>query len=368
MASSPPLALVKQTLRNQLGTPLSADSQKGEVDAHTNKKMKFPTSLNTPAKMQQALEHLYPKGDITVSRTPTLVILVGPPASGKTTVKKIIPNFDFENCVNLDVDKLATHAGLGAAHYSQAIRYIAKDTIGKTFNLLLDTTGKMTNVVKYVVDRAHAANYRIVLTIVYSPIEICVERAKGRNRENNAERDTLVSQGISKPQVRGSFPIQSIVTAYKEFVLGHIASFYLVEEPGNAKILSQINDVYLFDNSKRKPVIIYKHIEGMHMPPATEFRPFYNLAICTTAPFFRKIPKTELKRQMNAFELDPPASASKQEETMPAITAQDMVFGAQTGTQHGGIHFYNKLFAKNKSIKSNREVARSNRTKRRRNR
>ena len=347
MASSQPLVLIKQALRNQLATPKSADSQKGEVDAHTNKKMKFPASLTGSTKLAQALEYLYPQGGITVSRVPTLVILVGPPASGKTTIKKIIPNFDFENCVNLDVDKLATHVGLGAAHYSQAIRYIAKDTISKTFNLLLDTTGKMTNVVKYVVDRAHAANYRIILAIVYSPIEICVERAKNRNRENNAEREALLSQGVSKPQVRCAFPLQSIVSAYKEFVLGHVASFYLIEEPGNTKFLSQINNVYLFDNSKRIPSIIYKQLNGIHMPPATEFRPFYNMTISTTSPFFHKISKTELKHQMNAFELEPPAS--KQEECKPIMAAQDIPLAEQSMTQHGGLHFYNSLFSRPKN-------------------
>jgi predicted kinase len=217
-----------------------------------------------------AIRELGPKAERSVH--PKMLILVGPPAAGKSTVKR---QLDFGNAVNLDVDEfkiLGVKAfGQSAkgmfADFGKIIQILGVKIINSGFDFILDTTGKMKEEIKYVIKKAKEASYTIDVAIVYSTAELCKSRAATRNIEYT-ERDPI--------------PLKAVEKMHDEFITSKRAKSYLL---GMKDIISMIDNLYLFDNSRCTPqaaLIMEKH--GKTTIIHEDFPDFYGVSISQLSP------------------------------------------------------------------------------------
>ena len=219
-----------------------------------------------------AIEKLGPKTEIERSTNPKLLVLVGPPAAGKSTVKR---QLGFQNAVNLDVDEFKI---LGVKEFGQKakgmfgdfrkiIQLLSVKIIDQGLDFILDTTGKMKEEIKYVMKKAKAASYTIDVAIVYSTMELCKARVAKRNTEYT-QRDPM--------------PIRVVEKTYEEFTASKLTKSYLL---GMKDIISMVDNFYLFDNSRCTPeaaLIMEKH--GQQTVVHEDFPDFYGVSISQLSP------------------------------------------------------------------------------------
>ena len=206
------------------------------------------------------------------STTPKLLVLVGPPAAGKSTVKR---QLGFQNAVNLDVDEFKI---LGVKEFGQKakgmfgdfrkiIQLLSVKIIDRGLDFILDTTGKMKEEIKYVMKKAKAASYTIDVSIVYSTMELCKARVAKRNTEYT-QRDPM--------------PIRVVEKTYEEFTTSKLTKSYLL---GMKDVISMVDNFYLFDNSRCTPeaaLIMEKH--GQETVVHEDFPDFYGVSISQLSP------------------------------------------------------------------------------------
>ena len=206
------------------------------------------------------------------STTPKLLVLVGPPAAGKSTVKR---QLGFQNAVNLDVDEFKI---LGVKEFGQKakgmfgdfrkiIQLLGVKIIDQGLDFILDTTGKMKEEIKYVMKKAKAASYTIDVAIVYSTMELCKTRVAKRNTEYT-QRDPM--------------PIRVVEKTYEEFTTSKLTKSYLL---GMKDVISMVDNFYLFDNSRCTPdaaLIMEKH--GTETVVHEDFPDFYGVSISQISP------------------------------------------------------------------------------------
>ena len=206
------------------------------------------------------------------STNPKLLVLVGPPAAGKSTVKR---QLGFQNAVNLDVDEFKI---LGVKEFGQKakgmfgdfrkiIQLLSVKIIARGFDFILDTTGKMKEEIKYVMKKAKAASYTIDVAIVYSTMELCKTRVAKRNIEYT-QRDPM--------------PLRVVEKTYEEFTTSKLTKSYLL---GMKAVISMVDNFYLFDNSRCTPeaaLIMEKH--GTETVVHEDFPDFYGVSISQISP------------------------------------------------------------------------------------
>lgn len=206
------------------------------------------------------------------STNPKLLVLVGPPAAGKSTVKR---QLGFQNAVNLDVDEFKI---LGVKEFGQKakgmfgdfrkiIQLLSVKIIARGFDFILDTTGKMKAEIKYVMKKAKAASYVIDVAIVYSTMELCKTRVAKRNIEYT-QRDPM--------------PLRVVEKTYEEFTTSKLTKSYLL---GMKDVISMVDNFYLFDNSRCTPeaaLIMEKH--GTETVVHEDFPDFYGVRISQLSP------------------------------------------------------------------------------------
>jgi len=238
------------------------------------------------------IDHIYNRlksEHISPVRDPKVLILIGPPASGKSTVKK---QLHFSNCINVDLDEIkiiATEAFQNKAFpiindFSTIIQIMVKKAINDSYNIILDSTGKMVSPIKYVVKKAHEASYKIIFAFVWSSLGTVTERAEFRNASQLA---------------RQAMPGRVIISVYEEFIKKGIMSYYLIDRP---HILQLANEVYLFNNDvnttslKDTPLdakiqsnaqIVFKRA-GDVVEVANGFEGYYDVNVLSEAPYFEK--------------------------------------------------------------------------------
>ena len=230
-----------------------------------------------------AIKKLGPNAEKSIN--PKLLILVGPPAAGKSTVKR---QLGFNDAVNFDVDEFKI---LGAKEFGQKakgmfvdfrkiIQLLSVKIIANGLNFILDTTGKMKEEIKYVIKKAKDASYIIDVAIVYSTMELCKMRVAKRNIEYT-QRDMM--------------PIKVVEKTYEEFKTSKLTKSYLL---GMKDVINIINNFYLFDNSRCTPeaaLIMEKH--GNETIVHEDFPDFYGVSISQLSPKLvaRGIIKSKLK-------------------------------------------------------------------------
>lgn len=143
--------------------------------------------------------------------SPTLFILVGPASVGKSSAKRLIPEMT-DYVVNVDVDEIKLYGNDVLPQHPNLKKpgEMLSDVEGIQFkydlvleklrpmvfqnatmfgegqykNIILDTTGSMSDQIKMYIRRAKRTyNYTVKVIIVYSEKTQCLERVQSRNRE-----------------------------------------------------------------------------------------------------------------------------------------------------------------------------------------
>jgi len=217
---------------------------------------------------------------ITAQERPELLVLVGPPASGKSTVKK---QLEFTNAVNIDVDEfqIQTTKDFGnpstfkvIKDYPIFIQIMSKKAVMNRYNMILDTTGKMKSQIKYVIHLAKRNGYKITMAFVYSTESKCEERVMIRKDADIRRRP---------------IPLHVIKKTYQEFVKNKIVNFYLVNNH-QRELMGEVDNLYLFDNSGDTPtarIVLEKH--GNETIVHNPFPNFYSINIINEPPYFIKV-------------------------------------------------------------------------------
>jgi predicted ABC-type ATPase len=221
--------------------------------------------------LESVLEEL--KTPSTVSKeSPKMLSLVGPIASGKSTVKH---QLHFDDAVNLDVDEVKILAvkefGQKAkgifADFQKIIQLLGVIIINNKYDFILDTTGKMKEQIKYLMKKAKSVGYTIDIAIVYSTRELCETRAQHRNISYTS---------------RDPVPIHVVGKVYDEFKDSKRAKSYIL---GIKDMVDMTDNLYLFDNSRCTPeaaLIMERH--GQIINVHEDFPDFYGVSISQLSP------------------------------------------------------------------------------------
>ena len=212
-----------------------------------------------------------------IKGAPELLILVGPSASGKSTVKR---QLDFTNAVNIDVDEIRIiyEDIIGKrsnifSDFPTLIQIMMNKAISENRNMILDTTGKMKPAIQYVIKKAKEAGYKITMAVIYTTLEKCIKNATFRNNENPNRY----------------MPIGAIKQIYNDFKNTKIAKYYLIYSP---KLMKSIDHLYLFDNSQDTPepaqIILEQHLPNTPIVHKEHFN-FYDIDVSSKWPYFSRL-------------------------------------------------------------------------------
>ena len=220
--------------------------------------------------LQRALdERLFPNPrSYPVNPTPTLFVLVGPASCGKSSAKRLIPG--MTDVVNVDVDevKLYGNSVLEKHPHTTKPDVMLSDVEGIQFkypevlaklrgpvfqaaiaggpgnykNIILDTTGGMTDIIKTYIRTAKVTyGYAVKVIIVYSDRKSCVDRVERRNRELRGRGEET---RYIPPPVIGSI--------YDGFMKNRLASYYALDP----RMIELVDELILVDNRAEVAKII----------------------------------------------------------------------------------------------------------------
>lgn len=211
---------------------------------------------------------------------PTVYIMMGPPAAGKSSIKR---TFNINNYVNIDLDEIkkilvrcfpnedSVKGFAVIGNLKRFARQLLKLSIRDKMNVLFDTTGRMTDLTTEIIEETKQANYKQIFVIVYTSLENCISRASSRN---NLEPD------------RPPMSSRLITEAYESFInkgasTGTI-SYYLL---ANSELTNNADELYIFDNNGTEPELLFKRVNGV-VEIAKETPNFYNMSIYSSEPYF----------------------------------------------------------------------------------
>jgi predicted kinase len=234
------------------------------------------------------IEHIYDRlKSERISRVdePKLLVLIGPPASGKSTVKK---QLHFSNCINIDLDEISIivketfDKAFIINDYATFIQILIKKAISDSYNVILDSTGRMVSPIKYVVRKSKASNYKIIFAFVWSSLNTVRTRADFRNTSQ------LLRQAMPGPVV---------IKVYEEFISKGIMSYYLINKP---ELVNTADEVYLFNNDvstndlkdttakiQSNAQIVYKSVNHT-VEISNDFEGYYDINVLSEEPHFEK--------------------------------------------------------------------------------
>ena len=211
---------------------------------------------------------------------PTVYIMMGPPAAGKSSIKR---TFNITNYVNIDLDEIKKvltkcfpneDSVKGVAVVGNLKRFanqLLELAIKDRMNVLFDTTGRMTDLTTTIIEQTKEAGYKQVFVIVYTTLDNCIVRARARN--------------ISEPD-RPPMSSRAITEAYDSFITKGAStgtiSYYLL---ANRHLTNDADELYIFDNNGVEPEVLFKRINGVVeiVKPTPNF---YNMSIYADEPYF----------------------------------------------------------------------------------
>lgn len=215
-----------------------------------------------------------------VERKPQVFIMMGPPGSGKSTIKR---QFEIKNYVNIDLDEIKkilqkcfpddrSLQGFGIiGNLKRLAKYFLYTAIRENMNILFDTTGRMKELVTEVINETSESNYEILLIIISTSRENCLQRAEIRNR-TETDREPMASF-----MVNGAYDNFMEKSASKGTI-----SYYLISNP---EVISPVNQIYIFDNNGTTPQLLFKKV-GENIETVVDYSDFYNMSISTSPPYF----------------------------------------------------------------------------------
>jgi len=215
-----------------------------------------------------------------VERTPQVFIMMGPPGAGKSTIKR---QFDIKNYVNIDLDEIKkllqkcfpddrSIQGFGIIHQLKRLtKYLLDTAIRENMNILFDTTGRMKELVTEVIEKTSESSYEILLIVVSTTRENCLQRAEMRNR-SEPDRELMAP-----------FMVNGAYDSFMEKSTNKgTLSYYLMANPD---LLSKVNQIFIFDNNSSSPELLFKKV-GDNVEIAQNYPNLYNMSIISTPPYF----------------------------------------------------------------------------------
>lgn len=215
-----------------------------------------------------------------VGGTPQAFIMMGPPGAGKSTIKR---QFDIKNYVNIDLDEIKkllqkcfpedrAIQGFGIINQLKRLaKYMLDTAIRENINILFDTTGRMKELVTEVIEKTSDSNYKIILIVVSTSRENCLQRAETRN-SSESDREPMAAY-----MVNGAYDSFMEKTADKG-----ILSYYLISNP---QLIAEAKEIYIFDNNGSIPQLLFKKV-GDNVETVISYPNFYNMNIITSPPYF----------------------------------------------------------------------------------
>ena len=215
-----------------------------------------------------------------VERKPQVFIMMGPPGAGKSTIKR---QFDIKNYINIDLDEIKkilqkcfpedrAIQGFGIIHQLKRLaKYLLDTAIRENINILFDTTGRMKDLVTEVIEKTSNSNYEIILIVVSTSRENCLQRAEMRNR-SEPDREPMASY-----MVNGAYDSFMEKSASKGTL-----SYYLMATP---ELMTKVKEIYIYDNNNSIPELLFKKIED-NVEISKNYPNLYNMSISSSVPYF----------------------------------------------------------------------------------
>jgi predicted kinase len=244
------------------------------------------------------LKHMDPN---KVETVPNIYIMIGPPGSGKSTIKR---DFNITNYVNIDLDEIKkllqkcfpndkSINGFGIINQLKRLaRYMLESAMRDKINILFDTTGRMKEFMIDVINSTNASNYEQHIIIISTSRENCLKRAEMRNKIES-DREPMTPEMVNGAYDSFMDPVKDKGTL----------SYYLLANP---QLFSNVKELYIFDNNEAIPRIIFKKVRE-NVETAENYPNFYNMSINNSPPYFRlndkkggkKSKKTKKRKNLN---------------------------------------------------------------------
>lgn len=214
---------------------------------------------------------------------PKILILCGPPGSGKSTIKnQLLLSKNITDYINIDPDEIRsilmnqgltfpddkTMSGITNAFNKR----ISDEAQKQRFNIVFDTTGQNFRAVFDLTQKSQERGYKTYFVIVYASLETCLGRVNTRNAY-------LAETGST----RIPLPRHVAESIYNGFTREKgTASMFLLDYPVRA------DEILLYDNnSDGEPKVLYQKIKD-DVVVSSNFSNFYNMTLRETAPYIVK--------------------------------------------------------------------------------
>ena len=248
------------------GTPTTAKSKQRVADFDKKGNVWFDTSFLERALKERLGISSGQSGQ--TNPTPTLFILVGPASVGKSSAKRLIPEMNGY-VLNIDVDDIKLYGNdvLPKHPSKKNTDEMLSDVEGIQFkydlvleklrpmvfqnaimfgernykNIILDTTGSMSDQIKMYIRTAKTYNYTVKVIIVYSDKIQCLQRVTVRNRE-------LFANGQGTRYI----PPRVVSNMYDTFLKKNQAGWYAMSK----RMVKLTDELILVDNRSAEPKIV----------------------------------------------------------------------------------------------------------------
>ena len=223
---------------------------------------------------------------LSASAEPKVLILCGPPGSGKSTIKnRLLESKNITDYVNIDPDEIRsilmrqgltfpddrTMSGITNAFNKR----MSDQAQIQRFNIVFDTTGQNSMAIFALIKSLRASDYKTHFVVVYASLETCLARVNSRNAR-------LAEIGSNRIQL----PPDVAIGIYDGFMKEKgIASTFLLDFP------PRLDEILLYDNNADggEPTLLYQKVEK-NVVFSSNFPNFYNMTLSEAPPYIIKTP------------------------------------------------------------------------------
>ena len=232
---------------------------------------------------------------------PTLLILCGPPGSGKSTIKSVILEKRGINAFVVDPDEIRTklletvdNKNISYNVLSGIVNKLAETIMNKAIikgiNIVFDTTGRKFGAIPDLLKKTNS--YHTVFSVVWASLETCLARVDMRNTKLKSAREI-------DPNVRIELPREEVIKIYDDFVkykngtpCGIASNFLLGYKPAKSERRNQpisVDEILLYNNDT-DPILLFHKTGKDVILPVIEKNGFYDMNIIENSPYI--IPNT----------------------------------------------------------------------------